>query len=289
MAKKKNAKTPSKASRRAGNRASKPASAGRKTGKGAKSAKNMKSAKSVKPGKPVTKSGAGTHSKGAATTGKSPRSKPKAPPTKAASAHGSKAGSSRPSPRPAGKPAGGSKSGQEASPAFKANIFGNARIAMPSEEPRKAPSKSETASVSEVSKITSSSAGKVKTTLSKKQIDYFREMLLKRRREILGDVQSLEAEALRQNSAGDLSHVPQHIADMGTDTYDQEFSLRLAATEREMLAEIDAALKRIEEGTYGMCEATGKPIGIARLEAKPWARVTIEVARERDRLPSYKR
>ena len=173
--------------------------------------------------------------------------------------------------------------------AYKANIFGTARIAMPSDEPRKTPIKPAASSAAAADHGAPMQPLKVKTTLTKKQLDTFREFLLKRRAEILGSVQSLESEALRQNAAGDLSHVPQHIADMGTDTYDQEFSLRLAATEREMLGEIDAALKRIEEGTYGMCEVSGKPIGIARLEAKPWARVTIDVARERDRLPVYKR
>ena len=125
--------------------------------------------------------------------------------------------------------------------------------------------------------------------LTKKQLDYFRDLLLRKRAEIVGDVRSMESGALRGNESGDLSHAPMHMADVGTDTFDQEFTLRLAASEREQLAEIDAALKRINDGTFGVCEVTGHPITLPRLEAKPWARVCIEVARERDRFHQFHR
>jgi DnaK suppressor protein len=124
--------------------------------------------------------------------------------------------------------------------------------------------------------------------LTKRQLEHFRDLLLERRAEIVGDVQAMEAGALRGggNSEG---HAPMHMADVGSDTFEQEFTLRLAATEREMLAEIDEALKRIEDGTYGICEVTGRPISLPRLEAKPWAKVCIEVARERDRYHGFRR
>lgn len=93
----------------------------------------------------------------------------------------------------------------------------------------------------------------------------------------------METEALRGNSSGEISHMPTHSADVGSDAYDQDFLLQLAASERETLKEIDAALGRIAEKTYGICEATGQAIGLPRLEAKPWARLSIEAARERDR------
>lgn len=123
--------------------------------------------------------------------------------------------------------------------------------------------------------------------LTAKQLRYFRDLLFRRRAEIVGDVQSLENEALRGNSSGELSHMPMHMADAGSDTYDQEFTLRLAASERKMLAEIDAALERIDSKTYGICEVTGRQISHARLEAKPWARLCIEAARQRDRFPRF--
>ncbi len=77
--------------------------------------------------------------------------------------------------------------------------------------------------------------------------------------------------------------MPIHMADVGTDTFDQDFMLGLAEAERRRLREIDVALKRIEDRTYGVCELTGKTIPKARLDAKPWARYTIESAREVER------
>jgi DnaK suppressor protein len=73
------------------------------------------------------------------------------------------------------------------------------------------------------------------------------------------------------------------MADIGTDTYDQDFMLGLAESERRRLREIDWALARIADRTYGVCQMTGKQIPKARLNAKPWARYTIEAAREIER------
>jgi RNA polymerase-binding protein DksA len=74
--------------------------------------------------------------------------------------------------------------------------------------------------------------------------------------------------------------MPVHMADIGTDTFEQEFSIELMEGERKLLKEIDEALQRIEEKTYGICEGTGKAISRARLEAKPWAKYCVEHARE---------
>lgn len=124
--------------------------------------------------------------------------------------------------------------------------------------------------------------------LTRKQLDHFRDLLLKRRAEILGDVQAMESGALRGSGSGDTNHAPMHMADAGTDTFDQEFALQLAATERELIMEIDRSLEKIRDGTYGICEVTDKPISLPRLEAKPWAKVCIEVARERDRFHRFR-
>ena len=118
--------------------------------------------------------------------------------------------------------------------------------------------------------------------LTRTQLNHFRDLLLKRRAELIGDVQAMESGALR-GGGGDSNHAPMHMADAGSDTFDQEFALQMAATEREFLQEIDRSLQKIRDGTFGTCEVTGKPISLPRLEAKPWARVCIEVARERDR------
>lgn len=107
-------------------------------------------------------------------------------------------------------------------------------------------------------------------------------MLLKKRQEIFGNVSEMENEALKKSrldATGDLSSMPIHMADIGTDNYEQEFALGLMDSERKLLKEIDDALRRIEQGTYGLCEATNKPISKVRLEAKPWARYSVEHAR----------
>ncbi len=121
-----------------------------------------------------------------------------------------------------------------------------------------------------------------KARLSAADLEHFRELLLRKRREILGNVSEIEGEALRKSrldASGDLSSMPIHMADLGTDNFEQEFSLELMDSERRLLEEIEAALNRIQTGTYGICEGTGKPISKARLEAQPWARYSVEYAK----------
>ncbi|MCP4263009.1 MAG: TraR/DksA family transcriptional regulator [Planctomycetes bacterium] len=111
---------------------------------------------------------------------------------------------------------------------------------------------------------------------------HFKQMLLEKRREILNNVNEIEDEALkksRMDASGDLSSMPIHMADIGTDNYEQEFALGLMDSERKLLKEIDEALGRIENRTYGTCEGTGKLIRKARLEAQPWAKHCVEYAR----------
>ena len=122
----------------------------------------------------------------------------------------------------------------------------------------------------------------VKTKLGRKDLENYRAQLLIRRAELVGDLSAMEAQALR-SGGGNPSHMPIHMADVGTDTFDQDFMLGMAENERQRLREIDAALKRIEDRTYGICEMTHKVIPKSRLNAKPWARYTIESAREVER------
>ena len=122
----------------------------------------------------------------------------------------------------------------------------------------------------------------IKTKLGRKELNEYRTQLLIQRAELVGDLTAMEAQALRSGS-GNPSHMPIHMADVGTDTFDQDFMLGMAETERRRLREIDAALKRIEDRTYGVCEMSGKTIPKARLNAKPWARYTIESARKIER------
>lgn len=121
-----------------------------------------------------------------------------------------------------------------------------------------------------------------KSPFGKKDLERFRALLVRKKAELSGDISHLEEEALRGES-GALSNLPQHMAEQGSETYEQSLHLDLAAADRKLLKEIDDAIMRIDAGTYGICEMTGKPIKVERLEELPWARYSIEAARELER------
>ncbi len=129
---------------------------------------------------------------------------------------------------------------------------------------------------------TDDASGSRKTKMTKRQLDKFKRILLDKRNELIGDISNMEEEALRQSS-GSLSHLPQHMADSGSESFDQSLSLDLAAVDRTLLKEIDDAIARIADRTYGVCELTGKPINPERLVELPWARYSIEAARDLER------
>lgn len=81
---------------------------------------------------------------------------------------------------------------------------------------------------------------------------------------------------LAKESAEEMSNYSLHMADSGTDNFDRDFALSLLSSDQDAIYEIEEALKRIEKGTYGVCELTGKPIPPMRLEAIPWTRFTVE-------------
>jgi len=117
--------------------------------------------------------------------------------------------------------------------------------------------------------------------LSPRELEEFKALLLQRRRELLDSVSQMRDEALKQNrqdAAGNLSKFPSSPADLGSDNYELEFTLSLLEEERNLLKEIDEAIKRIDQGVYGICEATGEPIARDRLLFEPWARYTVEYA-----------
>ena len=116
-------------------------------------------------------------------------------------------------------------------------------------------------------------------TMEKKDLDRFRKILQEVRKKIAGDLQHLEGDSLNVNqrdAAGDLSGYSFHMADMATDNFDREFTLGLASNEQQGLNLIDDALRRISEGTYGVCEDCSKPISQKRLLAVPHARLCIK-------------
>jgi RNA polymerase-binding transcription factor DksA len=98
-----------------------------------------------------------------------------------------------------------------------------------------------------------------------------RERLLSLREDLAKEIQQLRVEACE-----DTPNYSVHMADAGTDSFDRDLVLGLVSFEQEGLYEIDAALKRIEDGTYGICELTGKTIPWERLEAVPWTRFSVQ-------------
>jgi RNA polymerase-binding transcription factor DksA len=104
-----------------------------------------------------------------------------------------------------------------------------------------------------------------------------KEKLLQLRDAMVDSMAGVAQDTLRSRAEGsEASAFGMHQADAGSDAYDRDFALSLLSQEQDALYEIDQALKRIELGTYGICEMSGKPIPHARLEAIPFARFTVE-------------
>ena len=99
----------------------------------------------------------------------------------------------------------------------------------------------------------------------------YHENLLELRERLLNQMNGLAKE-----SAEEMSSYSLHMADSGTDNFDRDFALSLLSSDQDAIYEIEEALRRIEKGTYGVCELTGKTIPKARLEAIPWTRFTVE-------------
>jgi DnaK suppressor protein len=88
---------------------------------------------------------------------------------------------------------------------------------------------------------------------------------------------------LAKESAQEMAGYSLHMADSGTDNFDRDFALSLLSSDQDAIYEIEEALKRIEKGTYGICELTTKPIPRARLEAIPWTRFTVQAQAQLER------
>lgn len=132
--------------------------------------------------------------------------------------------------------------------------------------------------------------GKSPETLADKDVPekfkrYYK-LLLDLRTSLTEGIERHSEETLKRSAkddAGDLSAYGQHMADAGTDTFDRDFALSMVASEQEALSEIDAAIKRIHDGTYGVCEITQKPIAKERLLAVPFTRYSAEAQKDLER------
>ncbi len=112
----------------------------------------------------------------------------------------------------------------------------------------------------------------------KKDIKIFKEALFKKKAALTKGIEHIANDALKtsqRDAAGDLSAYSLHMADMATDNYDREFSLSLADNEQKTLQRIEAALEKIEDNTFGLCELCNKKISKVRLKAVPYAELCV--------------
>ena len=114
--------------------------------------------------------------------------------------------------------------------------------------------------------------------------DRFRQMLEDERRRVRAAIDNLHAEhpGSISDETGEDAVYDNHLADTATETYDRELDYTLEENSEHVLAEIEAALQRIEDGTYGQCTNCGRQIPAERLEARPYATLCIDCQRQRE-------
>ncbi|MFP4013915.1 MAG: TraR/DksA family transcriptional regulator [Chitinispirillaceae bacterium] len=115
--------------------------------------------------------------------------------------------------------------------------------------------------------------------LTKKQLQHFKDKLLAEKQKVLEEMGELQQSNLKQSisdSAGENSRYSYHLGDVASLSYGREFSMGLAERQQKYLEQIDDALQRIEEGTYGICKVTGELINVERLEEVPVAKYSVK-------------
>ena len=121
----------------------------------------------------------------------------------------------------------------------------------------------------------------IEESMNRADLNVYKNRLLALRSRMCGDVSQLHENSLRKSrseGSGDLSSMPIHMADIGSDNFEQEFSLSLMENEGAALDKIQVSLDRIEDGTYGACEACGAKIPKSRLNAIPYATLCVKCA-----------
>ena len=122
--------------------------------------------------------------------------------------------------------------------------------------------------------------------MNKAELKVYKERLLALRARLRGDVNQLADAALKKSRSeanGDLSTMPIHMADLGTDNFEQEFTLSLMENDGTALEQIETALERIEESTFGQCEECGTKIPKTRLNAIPYTSFCVKCANSNER------
>ncbi|MFH0827927.1 MAG: TraR/DksA family transcriptional regulator [Candidatus Omnitrophota bacterium] len=126
----------------------------------------------------------------------------------------------------------------------------------------------------------------MKNKLNKKDLAEYKKLITKRKNEVMDSISRISEDTLKKSqkdASGDISGYAFHMADVATDNYDREFSLGLASNDRKFLYELEDALKRIEEGTFGICEECKSPVTKARLMALPYARLCLDCQQKREK------
>ena len=126
----------------------------------------------------------------------------------------------------------------------------------------------------------------MKNKFSKKELKEFKAIILKRKEEIDDEIKHISDDTLKKSqkdASGDISGYTYHMADVATDNYDREFSLGLASNDRQSLYDLNDALKRIEDGVFGLCEDCKRLITKVRLKAVPQARLCVKCQEKRDK------
>ncbi len=116
-----------------------------------------------------------------------------------------------------------------------------------------------------------------RTPFSKKELDYFRALIMEKRQAALEDIERMRGQLAdaREQSENDTAY-SFHMADAGTDAMEREKLYLMMARQQKYLGYLDRALDRIDNGTYGVCKVTGNPISRERLEAVPHTEISIE-------------
>lgn len=126
----------------------------------------------------------------------------------------------------------------------------------------------------------------MKKKFTKKELEYFKKLILKIKEKVLDEIKRISEDTLKKSqkdAAGDISGYTYHMADVASDTYDREFSLGLASNERQSLYELDDAIKKIEEGTFGICEECKSLISKTRLKVVPFARLCVKCQERKEK------
>ena len=122
--------------------------------------------------------------------------------------------------------------------------------------------------------------------MNRKSKEKFKKLLEKEREGLIAEIKHLADDSLnksQRDASGDLSGYSFHMADMGTDNFDREFTLGLVTTEQKLLYEVDDALRQVKEGKFGLCQQCKKAIRLKRLEAVPYARLCIKCKEEMEK------